>query len=70
MYDYMQELRQRFFREPRCEDLRRTEGDTCGEFLKGMSDEDKCKLLLMVDSDVGRKQKEISGDWSLEISDH
>ena len=50
MHDYMQTLQQRFFRAPRCEDLRMTVEDTCGEFLKRMSDEDKRKLLLIVDS--------------------
>ena len=50
MHDYMRTLQQRFFREPRCENLRRTVEDTCGDFLKGMSDEDKRKLLLIVDS--------------------
>ena len=50
MHDYMQALQQRFFRVPRCENLRMTVEDTCGEFLKRMSDEDKRKLLLIVDS--------------------
>ena len=50
MHDYMQALKQRFFRVPRCEDLRGTVEDTCGEFLKRMSNEDKRKLLLIVDS--------------------
>ena len=50
MHDYMQALQQRFFRVPRCEDLRVTVEDTCGEFLKRMGDEDKRKLLLIVDS--------------------
>ena len=50
MHDHMQALQQRFFRAPRCEDLRMTVEDTCGEFLKRMSDEDKRKLLLIVDS--------------------
>ena len=50
MHDYMRALQQRFFRKPLCEDLRRTVEDTCGEFLKRMSDEDKRKLLLIVDS--------------------
>ena len=50
MHDYMQALQQRFFRKPQCEDLRGTVEDTCGEFLKRMSDEDKRKLLLIVDS--------------------
>ena len=50
MYDYMQALQQRFFRVPRYEDLRGTVEDTCEEFLKRMSDEDKHKLLLIVDS--------------------
>ena len=50
MHDYMRALQQRFFRVPRCEDLRGTVEDTCGEFLKRMSDEDKRKLLLIVDS--------------------
>lgn len=49
MHDYMQALQQRFFRAPRCEDLRMTVEDTCGEFLKRMSDEDKHKLLLIVE---------------------
>ena len=50
MHDYMQALQQRFFQVPRCEDLRGTVKDTCGEFLKRMSEEDKRKLLLIVDS--------------------
>ena len=50
MHDYMQALQQRFFRIPRCDDLRMTVENTCGEFLKRMSDEDKRKLLLIVDS--------------------
>ena len=50
MHDYMQALQQRFFRVPRCEDLRGIVEDTCGELLKRMSDEDKRKLLLIVDS--------------------
>lgn len=50
MHDYMRALQQRFFRVPRCENLRMTVEDTCGEFLKRMSDEDKRKLLLIVDS--------------------
>ena len=50
MHDYMQALQQRFFRKPQCVDLRQTVEDTCGEFLKRMSDEDKRKLLLIVDS--------------------
>ena len=50
MHDYMQALQQRFFRVPRCENLRGTVEDACGEFLKRMSDEDKHKLLLIVDS--------------------
>ena len=50
MHNYMRSLQQRFFRVPRCEALRGTVEDTCGEFLKRMSDEDKRKLLLIVDS--------------------
>ena len=50
MHDYMRALQQRFFRKPQCEDLRGIVEDTCGEFLKRMSDEDKRKLLLIVDS--------------------
>ena len=50
MHDYMQALQQRFFLIPRCDDLRMTVENTCGEFLKRMSDEDKRKLLLIVDS--------------------
>ena len=50
MHDYMQALQQRFFRVPRCENLRGTVEDTCGVFLKRMSNEDKRKLLLIVDS--------------------
>ena len=50
MHDYMRALQQRFFRKPQCEDLRMTVEDTCGEFLKRMSEEDKRKLLLIVDS--------------------
>ena len=50
MHDYMQALQQRFFRKPQCENLRGTVEDTCGVFLKRMSNEDKRKLLLIVDS--------------------
>ena len=50
MHDYMQALKQRFFRVPQCEDLRGTVEDTCEEFLKRMSNEDKRKLLMIVDS--------------------
>ena len=50
MHDYMQALQQRFFRKPRCEELRQTVDTTCKELFTRMSDEDKRKLLLIVDS--------------------
>ena len=50
MYDYMQALKQRFFRKPRCEELRQTVDITCKELFTRMGDEDKRKLLLIVDS--------------------
>ena len=50
MHDYMQALQQRFFRKPRCEELRQTVDITCKELFTRMSDEDKRKLLLIVDS--------------------
>ena len=52
MYDYMQALQQRFFRVPRCEDLRGTVEDTCEEFLKRMSDEDVYKRQYL-DCNIG-----------------
>ena len=50
MHDYMQALQQRFFRKPRCEELRQTVDTTCKELFTRMGDEDKRKLLLIVDS--------------------
>ena len=50
MHDYMRALQQRFFRKPQCEDNRQTVEETCREFLTRMGDEDKRKLLLIVDS--------------------
>ena len=49
MHDYMQALQQRFFRKPQCEDLRQTVEETCKELFARMGDEDKRKLLLIVD---------------------
>ena len=50
MHDYMRALQQRFFRKPQCVDLRQTVEETCREFFTRMGDEDKRKLLLIVDS--------------------
>ena len=50
MHDYMQALQQRFFRKPRCEELRQTVDTTCKEQFARMGDEDKRKLLQIVDS--------------------
>ena len=50
MHDYMQALQQRFFRKPQCEELRQTVEETCKEFFTRMGDEDKRKLLLIVES--------------------
>ena len=50
MHDYMQALQQRFFRKPRCEELRQTVDTTCKELFTRMGEEDKRKLLLIVDS--------------------
>ena len=50
MNDYMQALQQRFFRKPRCEELHQTVEETCKELFTRMGDEDKRKLLLIVDS--------------------
>ena len=50
MHDYMQALQQRFFRKPRCEGLHQTVEETCKELFTRMGDEDKRKLLLIVDS--------------------
>ena len=50
MHDYMRALQQRFFRKPQCEDLRQTVEETCKELFTRMGDEDKRKLLLIVDS--------------------
>ena len=50
MHDYMRALQQRFFRKPQCEDLRQTVEETCKELFARMGDEDKHKLLLIVDS--------------------
>ena len=49
MHDYMRALQQRFFRKPQCEDLRQTVEETCKELFARMGDEDKRKLLLIVD---------------------
>ena len=67
MHDYMRALQQRFFRVPRCEDLRGTVEDTCGEFLKRMSNEDKRKLLLIVDS-MSSWPGESAGSWKQMVS--
>ena len=50
MHDYMRALRQRFFRKSQCEELRQTVDTTSKELFTRMSDEDKRKLLLIVDS--------------------
>ena len=50
MYDYMQALQQRFFRKPQCEDLRQAVEETCKELFTRIGEEDKRKLLLIVDS--------------------
>ena len=50
MHDYMQALQQRFSRKPRCEELRQTVDTTCKELFTRMGEEDKRKLLLIVDS--------------------
>ena len=50
MHDYMQALQQRFFRKSQCEELRQTVEETCKELFARMGDEDKRKLLLIVDS--------------------
>ena len=50
MHDYMRALQQRFFRKPRCEELRQTVDTTCKELFTRMGEEDKRKLLLIVDS--------------------
>ena len=50
MHDYMRALQQRFFRKPQCVDLRQTVEETCKELFTRMDDEDKRKLLLIVDS--------------------
>ena len=50
MHDYMQALKQRFFRKPRCEGLHQTVEETCKELFTRMGEEDKRKLLLIVDS--------------------
>ena len=50
MHDYMQALQQRFFRKPRCEGLHQTVEETCKELFTRMGEEDKRKLLLIVDS--------------------
>ena len=49
MHDYMQALQQRFFRKPRCEGLHQTVEETCKELFTRMGEEDKRKLLLIVD---------------------
>ena len=50
MHDYMQALQQRFFRKPQCVDLRQTVDITCKGLFTRMGDEDKHKLLLIMDS--------------------
>ena len=50
MHDYMRALQQRFFRKPQCEDNRQTVEETCRELFTRMGEEDKRKLLLIVDS--------------------
>ena len=50
MHDYMRALRQRFFRKSQCEELRQTVDTTSKELFTRMGDEDKRKLLLIVDS--------------------
>ena len=50
MHDYMQALQQRFFRKHRCEEPRQTVDITCKELFTRMGEEDKRKLLLIVDS--------------------
>lgn len=50
MHDYMQAQQQRFFRKPRCEELHQTVEETCKELFTRMGEEDKRKLLLIVDS--------------------
>ena len=50
MHDYMQALQQRFFRKSQCEELRQTVDTTSKELFTRMGDEDKRKLLLIVDS--------------------
>lgn len=50
MHDYMRALQQRFFQKPQCEEIRQTVDTTSKELFTRMSDEDKHKLLLIVDS--------------------
>ena len=50
MHDYMQALQQRFFRKSQSEELRQTVEETCKELFTRMGEEDKRKLLLIVDS--------------------
>ena len=50
MHDYMQALQQRFFRKPQCEELRQTVEETFRKLFTRIGDEDKHKLLLIVDS--------------------
>ena len=50
MHDYMRALQQRFFRKPQCVDLRQTVEETFRKLFTRMGDEDKRKLLLIVDS--------------------
>ena len=50
MHDYMQALQQRFFQKPQCEEIRQTVDTTSKELFTRMGDEDKRKLLLIVDS--------------------
>lgn len=50
MHDYMRALQQRFFQKPQCEEIRQTVDTTSKELFTRMGDEDKRKLLLIVDS--------------------
>ena len=50
MHDYMQALQQRFFRKSQSEELRQTVEETSKELFTRMGEEDKRKLLLIVDS--------------------
>ena len=50
MHDYMRALQQRFFQKPQCKEIRQTVDTTSKELFTRMGDEDKRKLLLIVDS--------------------